>query len=127
MLSVVQWKKQARGVQTPTKGEALAAALIPCAWAGCETCGTPGRGTVAAAGVPTLGVVETLAGGTAITNAYEGLGYKGFKVALPLRPIVTHSSYFPSACLAGASLGAGLTLGVTRGQSRILCSVDWHQ
>ena len=122
-------EEAARGVRTPTKGESLVAALIPCTWVGYETCETPGRGTVDATGVPTLCVVETLAGrgGTAVTAAYEGLGCKGFKVTLPLRPTVTHSSFFPSAYLAGASLGAGFTLGVTKGQSRILCFADWHR
>ena len=122
-------EEAARGVRTPTKGEALAVALIPYAWAGCETCETPERGTVDTAGVPTLGAVETLAGrgGTAAIATYEGLAYTRIKVTLPLRPTVTHSSFFPSTCLTGASLGAGLTLGVTRGQSRILCSADWHR
>ena len=117
-----------RGLQTPAKVEALAAALIPCIPTRFETCETPRIGTMDAAGVPTLGVVETPAGrgGIAVTTAYEGLGCKGFKVTLPLHPIVTHSSFFPLACLTGASLGVGLTLGVARGQSLILCSIDWH-
>ena len=117
-----------RGVQTPTKGEALAAALIPYVWAGFETCETPGRGIVDAAGVPTLGVVETPVGrgGTVIIVTYEGLGYKGFKVTLPLCPTVTHSYFFPSAYFTGASLGMGFTLGITKGKSLILCFSIWH-
>ena len=60
----------ARGVRAPTKGEALAAALIPYVLAGFETCETPKRGTVDVAGVPMLGGVETPVGrgGTVATT-----------------------------------------------------------
>ena len=52
----------ARGVQAPTKGEALAVALIPYILAWFETCEAPRRGTVDAGSVPMLGRVETPTG-----------------------------------------------------------------
>ena len=51
-----------RGVRAPTKAEALAAALIPYAWAGFETCETPRIGVVEAACVPILVGVDVPVG-----------------------------------------------------------------
>ena len=76
--------------------------------------------TLAEIGVP-MGI-----GGTTMTTTYDCLVGKGFKVTFPLHPIVTHSSFFPLVGLARASLGVGLILSIAKGQSLILCSMDWH-
>lgn len=62
-------EETARGVRAPTKGKALAAALIPYEPIGFETCETPETGAVETTGVSTLAGMEIFVeiGGITIT------------------------------------------------------------
>lgn len=120
----VVMKDMTSRVKTTIGVVSLTATLIPCEKIGCETYESIGFDSSETIVDPARAEVcaHVCIGGTKVAPTYILLGVEE---ALPLCPIVVHSSFcFPFVGLAGAFLGRDLTLDTAKGKSLILCSTE---